>query len=521
MYYKVIVTIVIGFLGLSMYAMQKDNIRRGLIHYANSALQQRLFAAVEKGDSKAVEIVLEQDIGAHAQNEHRNTLLLLAAGSGHKEVVVLLLDKGADINAKNVFNETTLHYAASRGHKEVVAFLLDKGANIHAQDLDGSSSLLKATQNGYKEIVVLLLDRGATVNAQNQEGDTPLHRAAFNGHKEIMAFLLNKDANINAQDKQGKTALHLAAQNGHKEVAALLLARGAHSNTGDKNGYTPLMSAAYNGDKEIVALLLDSGATISAKDVAYSALDLAVMGGANKEVITLLLDRITAQNSDYCNTLLHMVAYNGHKEVIALLLANGADVNAKDSEGYTGFQIAMREGHKEVSQLLELCLCSKVQEYLKNPQDFVNKHGIDFIFDQKQTVLMLACIFGHTHIISLFKDYSVEFINAQDEYGRCALDYALLFNLDSSAHLIHTFGTKLRMSSSHITTLMEQGVKKGNLTLVNALLSIGAKPTLELAQQAREGGYLKVMHRLLFSYLADPDNKCHPQVAFLSELFKS
>jgi hypothetical protein len=49
---------------------------------------------------------------------------------------------------------------------------------------------------------------------------------------------------------------------------------------------------------------------------------------------------------------LHAAAHKGHKEVTALLIAKGADVNAKTDDGWTSLHFAAVNGHKEVAELL-------------------------------------------------------------------------------------------------------------------------------------------------------------------------
>jgi len=48
---------------------------------------------------------------------------------------------------------------------------------------------------------------------------------------------------------------------------------------------------------------------------------------------------------------LHYAAWKGHKEIAELLIANGADVNAKDYKGVTPLHVAAWEGHTEVAEL--------------------------------------------------------------------------------------------------------------------------------------------------------------------------
>lgn len=64
-------------------------------------------------------------------------------------------------------------------------------------------------------------------------------------------------------------------------------------------------------------------------------------------------------------------------------------------------------------------------------------------------------------------------------------------------------------------------IEVGDRNLVNALLNVGAQPTIELAMHAQELGYLKIMHRLLFATLAKlREVQKYPQLNDLATLFK-
>ena len=51
-------------------------------------------------------------------------------------------------------------------------------------------------------------------------------------------------------------------------------------------------------------------------------------------------------------TPLHEAANQGHKEIVELLIAKGANVNAKDEKGYTPLDQSALWGHKEIFYLL-------------------------------------------------------------------------------------------------------------------------------------------------------------------------
>jgi TonB family protein len=87
------------------------------------------------------------------------------------------------------------------------------------------------------------------------------------------------------------------------------------------NGRTPLHHAAQNGHKDVAELLLANKAEINAKD-----------------------------NSGYMP--LHMAARYNHKDVVELLLAKKADINAKGTAGDTPLHVAAAEGYKDIVELL-------------------------------------------------------------------------------------------------------------------------------------------------------------------------
>src|SRR5207249_1437675 len=62
-------------------------------------------------------------------------------------------------------------------------------------------------------------------------------------------------------------------------------------------------------------------------------------------------DLVSSKDKDSAFTPLHWAAFKGQKDVAALLLANKADINAKDNDGYTPLNKAASKEQKDVVEL--------------------------------------------------------------------------------------------------------------------------------------------------------------------------
>jgi ankyrin repeat protein len=60
---------------------------------------------------------------------------------------------------------------------------------------------------------------------------------------------------------------------------------------------------------------------------------------------------VNARKYDYW-TPIHVSAYNGLLGIVELLLERGADTSIKDDDGRTAYQLALRQGHRKVADLL-------------------------------------------------------------------------------------------------------------------------------------------------------------------------
>ncbi len=194
-------------------------------------------------------------------------------------------------------------------------------------------------------------------NAEDQDGWTLLHGAALWGHKDAAESLLANGADVNARCESDWIPLGYARFKGLPDGGAgflpgefgkVLLAKGPEENEKHVVGWTPLHCTAEMDRKDVAELLLANGADVNARDEGDGT---PLHLAWHEDVAELLLAAGADVNAKAKNgwTPLH-VAWR--KNVAELLIAKGADVNAKAEDGRTPLHGAAGEGNMDVSELL-------------------------------------------------------------------------------------------------------------------------------------------------------------------------
>jgi len=245
-------------------------------------------------------------------------------------------------------------------------------------DRSKSTLLHKASMLGYKDAMIALLENGARPDERCRFEYTPLIEAAREGKVDAVTILLEHGASVNAANDQGGIALTFAAENGHNEVAKILLNSGSKINIQDGMGYTPLTYAAENGNIVLATDLLKRGALTELRTIP----------------------------NNFEATALIKASSNGHNDMVTLLLAHGADIDAADNLGHTGLAEAAKHGHTDV-----------VSTLLGKGASVENKEGND-------TPLMLAAWKGHEEVASLLLKHGADPKVETKRYRSTALGYA-------------------------------------------------------------------------------------------------
>jgi len=201
-----------------------------------------LHKAVEEGDVRSVQALLEAGADKEAGDDQGLTPLHKAVSHGHAAVVETLLAAGSDTEARSK-GSTPLHAAASHGHAVVAEKLLAAGADVEARDEKGLTPLLLAAVNGHAA------GCGGSTLGGGAAG------AVVGGHAAVVEQLLAAGADREVTSKSGRTALHQAAMMGRAAQAETLLAAGADTEATDQDGLTPL-DVAVKYRRGVVAKLL-------------------------------------------------------------------------------------------------------------------------------------------------------------------------------------------------------------------------------------------------------------------------
>lgn len=279
------------------------------------------------------------------EEDRRRYEFLKAVELGDRLTAETLLVEGMEVNTKSSEGKTALHIAAQFGNEELASVLLSYGADVNVKSTPrgkvkerkfygGRTPLHWAAAEGYGNIIQILLDHGANISEISTRSRRPLQEAVMQGHTWCAKLLIEHGAPVNSQDDKGWAALHEAASYGRYNIAKMLIDQKAdielkseYSDHGNEpksrlGRRTPLLLAAQIPHFDVLELLIANGADVHARNVSG---EMAI----------------------------HLGAWFGHVSVVLAMLEAGADIEAKDllSQETPLFKAAAN-GHTSVVILL-------------------------------------------------------------------------------------------------------------------------------------------------------------------------
>ncbi|MFE9251205.1 ankyrin repeat domain-containing protein [Streptomyces sp. NPDC007088] len=303
-------------------------------------MSAELILAVRARDTaKVTELLAAGADASHREADTGLTALMIAAGQADAPTVRTLIGAGADVlTTDRRAGATALHKACQGGSLEVVRALVEAGSFVDAvAPTTGHTALMDALWYKYPDIVAYLLDQGTVLQVYTHYGFSLEQHFAY----ELNVNTFGKDQLLRAEEHlkarraaderavAGQELMAATAQGETEQVRKLLTAGAAVDErspnlSGFNDSHTPLLVACRDGHDEIVELLLAAGADVNAVEPTFGAVPL------------------------------HKAVYNGHAGITEILVRQaGVDLDFQGAtNGYSPLHDALWHGYEDCARTL-------------------------------------------------------------------------------------------------------------------------------------------------------------------------
>ncbi len=280
--------------------------------------------------------------GFSSRPEHHKNLSYLAAQAaenGRVKRLRWLLDHGADPNAHSIYSGKTCHQLALINGRPAVAELLEE-FGAQRTTLDGRDAFLAAVARGDEADARRLLEG----HHEYLEKVDPLIDAAEQNRLALVRRLLELGMDPKKEGQYGKRALNVACAS--RELTDLLLEYGADPAARCFGG-TVAYWAYLGGHFEMARYHAEKSRSIF-DAVVSGHLELA------RELLVEDPERVRKKDS-HGDTPLHRLPdeLERAEPMLELLLAHGADPQAKNEHGKTPPEVLEERGRDDLCDLLE------------------------------------------------------------------------------------------------------------------------------------------------------------------------
>lgn len=379
-----------------------------------------------------------------------------------------------------------------------------RGLDINTIDARLENLLHKASRNDNYEVFDLLIRLGVDMNAKNRYLETPMHLAVQFKNYDIVNALILYNANINVPNKKGIYPIHLAALSGKEQILNCLIDNGAKTNVSDENGLKPIHYAVRSGKKEIIRCLLNNGASLmECDDRKNNVLHHACEKGKDELVSYILRHMVVSDTFNiYKETPLHLASVNCTTTTLNALINAGYDLQAKNANGQTPYDMALESGITENATFLQEARrgASYREHYLKYPlhravynkqytflMENVNDTNINSFDYYGKTLLYYAITVGSLKIMKFLLERGAR-MNNVDELNQSALLIALYTENVPALKLLLELGADPNEIFYHRSYLY-RAIIRNNYEVVEMLINYGA-----------DVNYTDNRHRNIYSY---------------------
>jgi ankyrin repeat protein len=304
-----------------------------------------------------------------------------------------------------------------------------------------------------------------------EENSVDLFSAIRNNNLDVLKRNLNTTA-LNSRDRRGATPLMHAAAYGSIEAMKLLLEAGADVNAANDFNATALLWCARDPDK--ARLLIERGADVNAQSKqGRTPLMLASMRDGGSDIVALLLAKgANPKVKDNRKEMaLGLAAETGDVQTMRLLIGKGADIGSLNWEGETPVLQAVKSMRPEAVRLLiekgaDVNVATNWYPSVRHGQ--VEKLQL--------TALHYAAIFGPVAVLRDLLKAGAN-VNFRDSRGFAALTFAVAADHASpeSVRALIEAGADVNSSAKTGETPLDWAEKFGEPEIIAALKNAGAR----------------------------------------------
>jgi len=316
------------------------------------------------------------------------------------------------------------------------------GESKQLADPDVLKRLTSSVSSALDEAAAALTRMRSEPAVQQPDTGRSLVAACSQGDIGRVRRLLDEGrVSVHETTEDGESLLSLACSAGYYELAQVLLAMRANvEDRGMKGDCTPLMEAASAGHTDIVRLLIAHGADVNAQ-------------------------------SSSGNTPLMYACAGGHEEVVRVLLEAGANVEDHNENGHTPLMEAASAGHCGVAKIL--------LEFGAG----INTHSNEF----KESALTLACYKGHLEMVRFLLEAGADQEHKTDEMHTALMEASMDGHVEV-ARLLLDSGAQVNMPADSFESPLTLAACGGHVELAMLLLERGAN-----IEEVNDEGYTPLM----------------------------
>ncbi len=279
------------------------------------------------------------------QNESGETALMKALEIGSNDIAKKLIDAGADLNLVSAYSYNAFGFAVDTDNMDIVKYMIQKGLDIkRASRINHFRSYLLALQNESYQFLDFFHQNGIGPNLFISDSkETPLYYASARGTEKLLKYLLESGANDFLSGPETYTPATVAVANGKLNAFKILVEAGVDPNFQSLDKGSALYFAAINDRVDIIRYLIDLKVDLDNPFKDYTPLAGAVYQGHN-DIVKLLINH--GANVDFTHEnglpLVHQAVLRGHFEVLKTILEMGTKHLNKKTQGFTALFDAVR-----------------------------------------------------------------------------------------------------------------------------------------------------------------------------------